>query len=245
MSEVRQRKGTKEYVVNDTPPASTPRKGNSISIYEVGRLTTFLFLGSCLFSWFVTRDGFFWGYKPSTAPLTKFWNNLITGPVFLTETELQKYDGTDPSLPIYLAINNTIYDVTLGRNFYGPGGSYHFFAGHDASRAFITTCFDTDINPDTRGTELMFTPKDDAEIDVLYTSGELKKRKEQERRNALKEKDKALKHWVDFFEGSQKYHKAGMVKREVGWSLDGLGEVPKLCQKADDGRPKRLKPDEK
>lgn len=88
-------------------------------------------------------------------------------------------------------------------------------------------------------------PKDDAEIDGLYKSGELKKRKEQERRAALKEKEKALKHWVDFFENSPKYNKVGRVKRPEGWSLEGYGEVKKLCQKADDGRPKRVKPDAK
>lgn len=168
-----------------------------------------------------------------------------TGPVSITDAELKNYDGSDPSTPIYLALNGTIYDVTLGRNFYGPGGSYSFFAGHDASRAFVTTCFDSDINPDTRGTELMFTPKDNPEIDSVYTSGELKKKKEQERRNAQKEVYKALKHWVDFFENSPKYRKVGTVKRPKDWSLDGLGPVKPLCKKADDGRPKRALPDEK
>lgn len=89
----------------------------------------------------------------------------------------------------------------------------------------------------------MFTPKDDPEIDTLYTSGELKKRKEWERRNAQKEVYKALKHWVDFFENSPKYRKAGFVKRPKGWSLDGLGPIKPLCQKADDGRPKRALPE--
>lgn len=140
-------------------------------------------------------------------------------------------------------MNGTIYDVTNGRNFYGPGGSYHFFSGADASRAFITTCFDSDITPDTRGVELMFTPKDDPEIDSLYTSGELKKKKEQEKRHAQKEAYKALKHWADFFENSLKYNKVGLVKRPKGWTVNDMGEIPKLCQKADDGRPKRAVPE--
>jgi len=200
-----------------------------------------------MLSWFVTRDSLFWGQKPSLAIAyaSKYLNNLVTGPISLTDADLKKYDGSDPTTPIYLAVNGTIYDVTPGRNFYGPGGSYHFFAGADASRAFITTCFDTDITPDTRGAELMYMPTDNPEIDALYTSGELKKKKEQERRHALKEAYKALKHWVDFFENSPKYRKVGTVKRPKGWTMSDMGEVPKLCQKAEDGRPKRAVPEGK
>lgn len=33
----------------------------------------------------------------------------------------------------------------------GPGGSYHFFAGRDASRAFVTGKFKDDLNDDVRG----------------------------------------------------------------------------------------------
>ncbi|OCB87465.1 cytochrome b5 [Sanghuangporus baumii] len=44
----------------------------------------------------------------------------------LSEEGLSKYDGSDPSKPIYLAIDGLVYDVTEGRRMYGPGGSYHF-----------------------------------------------------------------------------------------------------------------------
>lgn len=53
----------------------------------------------------------------------------------ITEEELLKYNGTDSSLPIYVAIKKRIFDVSSARNFYGPGGSYAVFAGKDASRA--------------------------------------------------------------------------------------------------------------
>lgn len=74
-SEVRQRKGTKEYTVNDSE--STIRKPKSFSITEVGRLVTFLFLSSCMLSWFVTRDNFFWGHQPSLTYAKNVWSSLI------------------------------------------------------------------------------------------------------------------------------------------------------------------------
>jgi predicted heme/steroid binding protein len=165
---------------------------------------------------------------------------IQTGPLQLTDAQLRDYDGTDPTKPIYLAINGTIYDVSVGRPFYGPGGSYSFFAGADASRAFVTSCFDVDISPDMRGVEEMYLPTSTPEIDALYTSGELKAKREQERRQALVQVHSALKHWVDFFANSPKYPRVGTVKREEGW-LE-REPVKKLCQKAIDGKPARGPP---
>ncbi len=69
-------------------------------------------------------------------------NNLATEPqsvkvadvshVF-TLDELSKYNGDDPSLPIYIGMNGFVYDVTAGKKFYEPGGSYHDLAGRDSS----------------------------------------------------------------------------------------------------------------
>jgi predicted heme/steroid binding protein len=82
------------------------------------------------------------------------------GQVYLTDAELAQYDGTDPTKPIYLALNGTIYDVSSNPDTYGPGGSYHFFAGRDAARAFLTGCFQEDQTPDLRGVEEMYIPID-------------------------------------------------------------------------------------
>lgn len=41
---------------------------------------------------------------------------------------LARYDGSDGGR-IRLSILGTVFDVTDGRRFYGPGGSYHGFAG--------------------------------------------------------------------------------------------------------------------
>jgi predicted heme/steroid binding protein len=123
------------------------------------------------------------------------------GPKQYTDADLKAYDGTNPDLPILLAVNGTIYDVSKGRKHYGPGGSYHFFAGADASRAFVTGCFDTDISPDMRGVEEMFLPHDDPEVDALYTKAELKIAKERERREARREVHEKLKHWYVKWDG--------------------------------------------
>ncbi|KAJ7298933.1 hypothetical protein O6H91_02G148500 [Diphasiastrum complanatum] len=53
----------------------------------------------------------------------------------ISAAELSQYNGSDPDLPILVAIKGKIYDVSSGKNFYGPGGAYTVFAGHDASRA--------------------------------------------------------------------------------------------------------------
>jgi predicted heme/steroid binding protein len=155
----------------------------------------------------------------------------------LTPAELKRYDGSDPTLPLYLAINGTIYDVSNGRRFYGPGGSYASFSGVDATRAFVTGCFAEDITPDLRGAELMYLPEDDPDVDGQYSRGALKKLKEQERRYAKTQVEKSVQHWVDFFANSPKYVKVGAVKRE-----EATGPPPELCKKAQEGRPKRREP---
>jgi len=57
--------------------------------------------------------------------------------------ELLKYDGTGQDGRVCVAINGKIFDVTRGKRFYGPGGPYSAFAGHDASRALAF--FSTDL----------------------------------------------------------------------------------------------------
>jgi len=52
-----------------------------------------------------------------------------------TLAELRKYDGSDPTSAILLGCNGLVFDMTPGESFYGPGGPYAGFAGHDASRS--------------------------------------------------------------------------------------------------------------
>mmetsp|Transcript_718 Transcript_718/g.1185 ORF Transcript_718/g.1185 Transcript_718/m.1185 type:complete len:307 (-) Transcript_718:74-994(-) len=66
-----------------------------------------------------------------------------------TLSQLSKYTGkTDPTLPnpipdsIYVSIDSTVFDVTKGREFYGPGGSYECFAGKEIGWALAKMSFD-------------------------------------------------------------------------------------------------------
>ncbi|GMY07123.1 membrane steroid-binding protein 1 [Fagus crenata] len=70
----------------------------------------------------------------------------------ITEDELKQYDGSDPQKPLLMAIKGQIYDVSLSRMFYGPGGPYALFAGKDASRALAKMSFeDKDLTGDVSG----------------------------------------------------------------------------------------------
>lgn len=160
--------------------------------------------------------------------------------MYLTPEELSVYDGSDPEKPIYLAINGTIYDVSNGRGIYGPGGSYNWFAGVDASRAYVTGCFAEDRTPDMRGVELMYLPRDDPEVDAHWTAEEMAAIKAQELVEAREKVEKGLKHWVDFFAKSRKYNKVGLVKRGEGW-LEKL-EPRELCASVEKRRSKRKIP---
>lgn len=162
------------------------------------------------------------------------------GPIYLTPAELSQHDGTDPTKPLYLAINGTIYDVSSNRRTYGPGGSYRFFAGADAARSYVTGCFAEDRTPDMRGVEDMYLPLDDPAVDSLYPPAELAALKQRELADARQKVHDALAHWVRFFQNSPKYPRVGYVRKDKDW----LAKEPrkKLCEAASKGRKPRKAP---
>ncbi|GAM27377.1 hypothetical protein SAMD00019534_105520 [Acytostelium subglobosum LB1] len=68
-----------------------------------------------------------------------------------TLEELAGYTGIDETNAIFIAIKGRIFDVSPKRSTYGPGGDYHVFAGHDATRCLAKASFEkSDLNqPDT------------------------------------------------------------------------------------------------
>lgn len=66
--------------------------------------------------------------------------------VFRTYTPrtLLPFNGADNG-PVFFAVRGKVFDVSRGRNFYGPGGPYSNFAGRDASRGLACGSFDEDM----------------------------------------------------------------------------------------------------
>ncbi|KAG2155331.1 cytochrome b5-like heme/steroid binding domain-containing protein [Suillus bovinus] len=61
-----------------------------------------------------------------------------------TPKTLEPFNGKNGGR-ILLAINSIVFDVTAGRNFYGPDGMYGNFAGRDASRGMAKQSFDMEM----------------------------------------------------------------------------------------------------
>jgi membrane-associated progesterone receptor component len=67
------------------------------------------------------------------------------------EEELAEYDGTkNEDGPILFAADGLVFNVWKGRNFYGPGGEYHIFAGRDATRLLARTKVEEEIEEEKR-----------------------------------------------------------------------------------------------
>jgi membrane-associated progesterone receptor component len=62
-----------------------------------------------------------------------------------TLAELAGYDGSDAAKPLLIGIRGYVYDVTRGRDYYGPGGPYEMFAGKDCSRALAKVSFEAEL----------------------------------------------------------------------------------------------------
>lgn len=244
------------------PQRRTDDNDHGISVLDMIRVLVTLVIASCGLSYYMTNtESLLWGYRPwfTRLPVVKQYlvippdqtthnhtkgleDKLLTllqmqgGSVHLTPAQLTLYNGTDPSLPIYLAVNGSIFDVSANRPVYGPGGSYNFFAGRDATRAFVTGCFKEDLTPDLGGVEEMFLPIEDVE-DERITSAERKIRREREMRLAKEQIKKTVLRWQGFFRNHKKYFQVGVLEDDGVVDPDKGKRV--LCEGAQKQRPKR------
>mmetsp|Transcript_21063 Transcript_21063/g.25358 ORF Transcript_21063/g.25358 Transcript_21063/m.25358 type:complete len:290 (+) Transcript_21063:64-933(+) len=77
-----------------------------------------------------------------------------------TSEQLKYFDGkkdekTEEVKPVYLSLHGTVFDVSNGRNFYGPDGPYECFAGHECGVALAKMSFDTEFLDDMDGCETL------------------------------------------------------------------------------------------
>ncbi|CAL5867013.1 uncharacterized protein PFLUO_LOCUS1225 [Penicillium psychrofluorescens] len=209
-----------------------------ISVLDLIRVALALVVASCGLSYYMTSgESMLWGHRPwyTRWPVVVQW---VRGPLSLTPPQLSLYNGSDRTLPIYLAVNGTVFDVSANPVVYGPGGSYNFFAGRDATRAFVTGCFKEDLTPDLRGVEEMFVPVDDVEE---LSSAQRKIRREKELREARASVEKTVRRWDGFFRNHKKYFPVGKV---VVDTEEAEGETTRtLCESAQKQRPKRSQVD--
>jgi predicted heme/steroid binding protein len=227
------------------PSKSKPKSASLITPLDVLRTLTGLLLLNSALSYFLTGTSFLWGHPRPWYLRPHRIAHYLRGPLLLTDAQLSLYNGSDPALPILLAINGTIYDVSAGARTYGPGGGYSFFSGKDGARAFVTGCFgeEGELCWDLRGVEGMYVPIDDEEEHAEGLSrGEKKMRRERELREGKKEVARQIKHWRDFFrEGNTKgYFEVGRVVGRKGVE-ETFGPVRELCEGAKGARPKRKK----
>ncbi|XP_050526413.1 neuferricin [Daktulosphaira vitifoliae] len=98
-------------------------------------ITIFVLILSILFVYEPSQN-----FLCSFAIFERFLTNTPWVCSLFDSKRLSRYSG-DGGGKIYLSILGNIFDVTVGRKFYGPGGSYEKFSGRDASRSFITGLF--------------------------------------------------------------------------------------------------------
>ncbi|CAG8571510.1 4287_t:CDS:2 [Paraglomus brasilianum] len=114
---------------------------------HIGKSFGILLISFFLSSYFFT-ESWTWGYQNKW---TNWRTYIPTRQVTFTVDELAKYDGSDPNLPIYIALFGEVFDVSNGAAYYGKGSGYNAFAGRDATRAYVTGCFNTHLTHDLRG----------------------------------------------------------------------------------------------
>ncbi|KAI0558678.1 Cytochrome b5-like Heme/Steroid binding [Gracilaria domingensis] len=78
--------------------------------------------------------------RPATAELqlTRGDAKVEQAPKEMSREQLRRYDGRDASLPVLLAVDGQVFDVSSAKRHYGPGETYHCLIGRDASWALVS-----------------------------------------------------------------------------------------------------------
>jgi len=87
--------------------------------------------------------------------------------------------------PIYLSVLGEVYDVTSGREFYGEGNGYSYFAGRDGTASFFTGDFSEDETQEKKSI-------------IEYEPREIK----------------AMELWRSFYEEHEEYFFVGVLEGE-------------------------------
>ncbi|KAK6456149.1 cytochrome b5-like heme/steroid binding domain-containing protein [Scheffersomyces xylosifermentans] len=161
------------------------KKPDSFGFVDVLRvLGGVIFLNAFLSWWFTSSST--WGYDGKWINTSYLAHRITNNFVNLTLEELSLFNGTDSRLPIYVAVNGSVYDVSASRGIYGPKGSYRMLSGKDAARVYVTGCF---RNPAEYTYDLRGLDEEEASHDV--------------------------KEWQIFYEHHPKYWLVGHVQHEV------------------------------
>lgn len=143
-------------------PNSRSKADRAFSLLDLVRVGAGLLLLNAFASWWFTSTPT-WGHSGKWID-PRFWKFKALGSeVHLTLDQLALFNGSDPTLPIYVAVNGSVYDVSASPRVYGPKGPYRFFSGRDAARAFVTGCFQ---KPDELTYDLRGIDPDEAVHDI-------------------------------------------------------------------------------
>lgn len=81
------------------------------------------------------------------------------------KNELKKFNGINDN-KVYTALKGLVFDVSKGRSFYGPGGSYEMIAGNDGSKVLAKMKLEKDFIDNPNLDDL--TPKESGVLDDWF-----------------------------------------------------------------------------
>uniref|UniRef100_UPI00398E936D neudesin n=1 Tax=Pristiophorus japonicus TaxID=55135 RepID=UPI00398E936D len=112
-----------------------------MSVVGVGRCVRFVFISMVSFTVLLAEEVKLKNASPPQTAVRLF-----------TDADLAKYNGQEENQPIYMAIKGVVFDVTLGKDFYGRDAPYNVLVGRDSTRAVAKMSLEPeDLTHDTTG----------------------------------------------------------------------------------------------